>query len=381
MAKQSATSHWGPVAISAAVLAIASLGDSLLYVVLPISAAAFGVNLVWVGILLAANRIIRIFLYGGVAALGEWVGARQLGIVAANAAAVSTLMLWAFSGGPQLLVARVLWGLAFAGLSLSALAYAVKDKSRAGSSIGISRAIHQLGPVASLSVGAWLVSIVGPRDVFLLLGSVSLIAIPLAIRLPKPTTQPVRKPTKWLPRPRRFDLFFFIVGFAVDGVFAMAVALMLAKTMSAESAILAAGLILASRRLGEIVFAPPAGWLSDRFGRTIVLVIAAVTLAMGFALLAATLVYIGSALVILGRAAIAAVGPALIAEMAEDDERLHRLAVMQTWRDFGAAVGPIVAGVSAQTLDPAFVNLGLAVCVLLSLGTLIGMRSHSNIGS
>ena len=381
MAKQSTAGHWGPVALSAAVLAIASLGDSLLYVVLPISAAEFGVNLVWVGILLAANRITRIFLYGGVAALGEWVGARRLGIVAAAAAALSTLMLWAFSGGPQLLAARVLWGLAFAGLSLSALAYAVKDKSRAGSSIGISRAIHQLGPVASLSVGAWLAGIVGPREVFLVLGLVSLIAFPLAIRLPKPTEQPVRKPTKWLPRPKRFDLFFFVVGFAVDGVFAMAVGLMLAKTMSAESAILAAGLILASRRLGEIVFAPPAGWLSDRFGRALVLVIAAVVLAMGFALLGAALVYTGSALVILGRAAIAAVGPALIAELADDDDRLHRLAVMQTWRDFGAAVGPIVAGVSTELLNPTFVNLGLAVCVLLSLGTVPRTRSHQMIRS
>ena len=49
MAKQLTAGHWGPVALSAAVLAIASLGDSLLYVVLPISAAEFGVNLVWVG--------------------------------------------------------------------------------------------------------------------------------------------------------------------------------------------------------------------------------------------------------------------------------------------------------------------------------------------
>ena len=275
-------------------------------------------------------------------------------------------MLWGFSGGPQLLVARVLWGLAFAGL-------------RAGSSVGISRAIYQIGPALSLSAGAWLAGVVGPRDVFLILGAVSIIAIPLACLLPRPIEGLPRKKTRWLPSPKRFDLYFFVVGFAVDGVFAMAVALLLAKTMSAASAILVAGLILAARRLGEIIFAPVAGWISDRVGHAIVLVSATVLLAGGFALLAYPLIYVGSALVILSRATIAAAGPAAIAEIAGGDETMHRLAVMQTWRDFGAAVGPLLAGMSFEVLNLNFVNAALAACVLLSLGTLAGLRTSTSI--
>ena len=88
-ANDSAHQGWGPTSISAGVLSLASLGDVLLYVVLPVSAASFGVGLAWVGVLLAANRLTRIVLYGGVAAFGEAVGSRMLAIVSAVAAAAS----------------------------------------------------------------------------------------------------------------------------------------------------------------------------------------------------------------------------------------------------------------------------------------------------
>ena len=57
--------------LSATVLALALTGDALLYVVLPAHAADFGVDLALVGILLSANRIIRIFGYGAVVAIGD----------------------------------------------------------------------------------------------------------------------------------------------------------------------------------------------------------------------------------------------------------------------------------------------------------------------
>lgn len=377
MAQDASTANrhgWGPTSISAGVLSLASLGDVLLYVVLPVSAAAFGVSLAWVGVLLAANRMTRIVLYGGVAAFGEVVGSRRLAITAATAAAASTFILWAGDGGAALLVARVLWGLAFAGLSLAALAYAVTDRDRAGRRVGVSRAIHQMGPAFSLSAGAWMAGILGPRDVFLVLGIISLFAIPLAFTLPRDVVRADRETTKWLPKPRLIDLFFFVVGFTVDGVFAMTVALMLAKTASAETAMLAAGLILAFRRFGEILLAPVGGLLGDRYGAGLVLFLATLLLAAGFTVLATGWVYPGSALVIAARAAIAAVGPALVALRARGEGTLHRLAVMQTWRDFGAAVGPLVAGVMLETASLLLINAGLVMLVLISLPALRSPR-------
>ena len=147
---------------------------------------------------------------------GEAVGPKNLTVIGAAVAAVSTLMLGLVDGGPLLLVARILWGLAFAGLSLAVLSYAVADKSRAGSRVGVGRSIQQIGPVLALSAGAWLTGIVGPREIFLILGVISLAALPLALFLPTVKNRPERKKTIWLPRPVPLDMFFFVVGFAVD---------------------------------------------------------------------------------------------------------------------------------------------------------------------
>jgi MFS family permease len=358
---------WGPTSVSAGVMSLASLGDVLLYVVLPISAASFGVSLAWVGVLLAANRLTRIVLYGGVAAVGEVVGSRTLAIIAALAAAVSTFILWAGDGGTVLLVARILWGLAFAALSLVALAYAVADRKRAGSRVGVSRAIYQVGPAFSLSVGAWLAGVLGPRDIFLVLGVISVFAIPLAFALPKDQVRASREKTQWLPKPKLIDLFFFGVGFSVDGVFAMTVALMLAKTASPEAAMLGAGLILALRRFGEVLLAPIGGFLGDRFGSDRVLFLSTILLALGFAVLAVGWPLSGSLLVIAARAAIAALGPAVVAVRADGAGTLHRLAVMQTWRDFGAAVGPLTTGLLLEVATLGSINAALVVLTIASL--------------
>ncbi len=358
---------WGTVSISAGVLSLALLGDTLLYVVLPVNAAAFGIGLVWVGILLAANRLIRILLYGGIAAFGEAVGPKNLTVIGAAVAAVSTLMLGLVDGGPLLLVARILWGLAFAGLSLAVLSYAVADKSRAGSRVGVGRSIQQIGPVLALSAGAWLTGIVGPREIFLILGVISLAALPLALFLPTVKNRPERKKTIWLPRPVPLDMFFFVVGFAVDGVFVMTIALVLTKTASPETAVFAAGIILALRRFGEMTLSPIAGILGDRVGTGCLLLIATVLLAVGFALLAADQPYAGSAFVIVARAAIAAVGPAMVAQRAPENTTMYRLAVMQTWRDFGAAVGPLVTGALLEFTEANMLYWGLVGVVLVSL--------------
>src|SRR5262249_22274247 len=78
------------VARVALVLALALLGDALLYVVLPLHAPSFGVTFAWVGILLSANRLVRIIGYGAVANIGRRIGLRRLTIAAAVGATLST---------------------------------------------------------------------------------------------------------------------------------------------------------------------------------------------------------------------------------------------------------------------------------------------------
>ena len=75
-------------AVAAACLGLVWLGDALIYVVLPLYPAVFGIDTAMVGVLLAVNRIIRILGYGWVAALAHRLGARTL-VAAACAGAAS----------------------------------------------------------------------------------------------------------------------------------------------------------------------------------------------------------------------------------------------------------------------------------------------------
>jgi len=361
-ANQPAASGLGPTSRSAGVLSIVLMGDALLYVVLPVSAAAFGIGLVWVGILLSANRLVRILAYGAIARATQRLGVRRAAIATAFTGAASTVMFGLFDGGPVLLLARLMWGLSFAALTLICLAYAVDNRKQAGARVGLSRAIQQAGPALSLTAGAWLAGAAGPQTAFLFIGLVSFVAVPFAMTLPRETKAAEREPTPWLPRPQALDLLFFAVGFAVDGVFTMTITLILADIVSLETAILSGGAILAFRRATEAIVAPLGGLLGDRFGIGRALFTATLLSAAGMAAIAAGWVIGGAVAVIVGRAVLAAVGPAAVAQRSSPRQILHRLAAMQTWRDFGAALGPLTSGfLLAQIEIPALYGTMVAL--------------------
>lgn len=362
------------VIVSASIMALALLGDSLLYVVLPLYAGAFGIGLAWVGILLSANRLIRVALYGAVAAFGERVGPRRLTLIAAVLAAISTLLYARGNGEFALLGARITWGLAFAALNLTTLVYAVSQTGRQGRSMGLSKAIMSLGPVLSLSVGAWLVTIVGPRDIFALLAVFTAMAIPLAFLLPALEAPASRSDRAILPRPTRIDLLGFTVGFGVDGIFVMTLALLLHGVVSMESAVIAGGLMIATRRLMEIVTAPIGGVLGDRFGANRMVLLFGIALSAGMAAIASGAPMLGAGAIVVAHGALVTLQPVLVAQR-HPEGTMSRLAVFSAWRDIGAAVGPLTAGFLAESIPIETAYAPLAVATLTM--TLVACRTVS----
>src|SRR5436305_6739066 len=171
--------------LAAACLGLVWLGDALIYVVLPLYPAAFGVDLASVAILLSVNRIIRIVGYGWVSPLSRRFGANTLTAAACAAGALSTLAYGLLSGFVLLLIARLMWGGVYGVINLTNTAYAYGDGRRAGTRIGLNRAVSTLGPVLALGFGGWLVTLVGPRSVFVIYGLAGLVSIPLALSLPR----------------------------------------------------------------------------------------------------------------------------------------------------------------------------------------------------
>lgn len=337
---------WPAIMGSSSVMSLALLGDALLYAVLPVYAEEFGLTLPWVGVMLSANRFVRVFAYGAIARLTYAVGVRRVCIGAAILAALSTALYGLGHGPASMLAARILWGLTYASLVLATLTYAVEYRESAGTRVGVSHAIQRIGPIFALFGGAWLVGQVGPNTAFIVLAALTALAIPIALSLPKPTTRkasPTSGPS--LARPKPIDILFFLQGYGVDGVFAVSITLIFAREASLASAVMSGSALLAMRHFGEAIAAPLFGWVADRFGARRVFVSAAFLTMIGFVGVAAGFTVFGALVMLLFRGALASLGPAVIAQsLAKEDEAIGPLARMQAWRDLGAACGPLATG-------------------------------------
>lgn len=365
----SAPITWRTVISSSSILSLAMLGDSLIYAVLPLHAEAFGVNLVWVGVLLSANRFARVFAYGWIARLSQRIGLRRLCIAALLAAIVSTALYGLTTGPAALMVARILWGLSFAGLLLVSLGYAVHDRARVGTRLGWSRAIMHVGPIVALVAGAWLTGILGPRTVFVWLAVLTATALPLALSLPVDRAGS-EAPTsaRSLGRPTRMDLLFALQGFGVDGVFAVCITLLLAQDLPLDLAVMSGASLLAVRHVCDAVGAPLFGVFGDRLGVGRVLVLSMVFTAVGFLGIASGFTIAGALSMLFFRSALTVLGPAVVVRQTSATQPvIGDLARMHAWRDVGAAVGPLATGVLLTVTTPEFLHGAMGVFVLLGM--------------
>jgi MFS family permease len=362
---------------AAAVLGLVWFGDALIYVVLPLHAAAFGIGLGLVGVVLSLNRIVRIVGYGWVTFLHRRLGLRVLTASAALGAALSTVGYGLALGLVPLLLARLVWGFAYGVLNVTTTAYAIGDGQGTGRRVGLNRSVSTVGPALALSAGAWLAIVLGPRVVFLVLGAVGLVAVPLALTLPREvaaasqTGRPAT--TRW--RPSTLNVLFFTVS-AVDGAFAMTLSLLLAGSLAVGSAMLAAGLLLALQRVAVVVLSLVAGPLIDRLGATRLLTPCVVIVIAGLLGLALDVVYPAAAAIIVARAFLSNVGPVL-ATRERSGSTVERLAAFATWVDSGLAVGPLVGGFVVARLGLPMLYEALAVFIAgaLVLHRLAGERA------
>jgi len=330
------------MALPGLVIAFGMIGDTLLYAVLPLYHQQFGLSLAMVGVLLSLNRWIRLVANSGVAALGERVGPHALMIAAAIGAAVSTALYGLVENSAVQIAARVLWGISYAALNLATLAYAVSDRANAGKRVGTSRATIGLVQAMSLVGGAWIVLNVGPRSVFVIYGGLTLVALGAALLLPRLPPEPVSHKGFRLPIPHRLEFWGFVMGFAGDGVFLLTLAFLLKDSITSVAAVMATALLLALRWLVEITTGPLGGWIGDRFGARQVAIGNGVLLVGGFVLIACGLEVTGALLVVMTRGMFNTLIPVLVIERGKGGV-LSSQASYSTWRDFGAAVGPLTA--------------------------------------
>ena len=152
-----------PVLLVGSVMSLALLGDSLLYVALPAHAAELSLPLWSVGVLLGANRIVRLVTNGLAARLFSRVGGRGPMVAASIGSVVTTATYGLLPTFRPLLLARLGWGACFSTLRLGAFTatLAASQPSTRGRLVGLYQSISRVGPVGSLLVGGLLVETLG----------------------------------------------------------------------------------------------------------------------------------------------------------------------------------------------------------------------------
>jgi MFS family permease len=346
---------------AALTLALTLPGDTLLYLLLPLYAASFGVTLPEAGALLAANRLVRIVGYGWVARFYADRGPRAACLLAAFGAVLSTLMYATLSGVWLLLIGRLMWGISFAAMNIANQAMPTAVIEGAALRAGRARAIIAIGPTVGLLGGAVLALYFGPRSVFLVLTLIACLAPWFASRIPQ-QHEPValRGPRFELPGP--ISVWAFSQGFTLDGLFMFGLGL-LAATSYQKGAVLAAGFAMSLRYATEVVFSTVGGSLAERFGARRVLVIMSLMTAFALALLAGSGPWLWSGVVttIVLRALTQPLAAPLVAEAYPGAARIPALARQATWRDIGAGTGPLAAGFLFPVAPAAAIYGGAAV--------------------
>ena len=329
---------------AALTLAFAQPGDTLLYLLLPLHHETFGVSLAEAGLLLAANRLVRIAGYGWIARLYGEHGARASCLLAALAALLATIGYTIGSGLWVLLVARLLWGLAFAAMNVATQALATAEPTGAARRSGTMRSIIAAGPVSGLVAGAIVAQFAGPRAAFLLLALAALLAFPFAARLPRGGEgRPERLPRPRFGVPSRLDTWSFVQGMTLDGLFVLGISVLAAAALPGYAA-LAAGAALALRYIAEILLAPLGGGLAERYGARRVLTVLSVATALGLGMIGAGALWVGAVLVVVLRGLIQPIAAPVVALENPGRNRVPALARLATWRDLGAGAGPLLAG-------------------------------------
>jgi MFS family permease len=363
-----------PVFYISTALALTTLGDSLLYAILPSYYSHLGLIPFQVGILLSVNRWIRLatnhmaeFCYRRHPSDLWLIAAFFMGSVVTAMYGIAHLFI-------TFLVARILWGISYSFIRQAGIMTAIKSGSEAhlGERMGYYRGINAMWRTSGVLLGGLSHDLFGFALTLITVSIISLFSLPLGAlsqkglrRLEKPLANDV--PGKGDP-----TVIFcgFIVGLVGAGMIISTLGLILKEhvgesfTMAGYSmgVVTLTGIILGLRWFIDGVANPILGVIADRIGRersiALMFLVGGVSLIIAAVdpkpTLLAVLVLIfftcGNTLYTLLSAQVGQNGPRSVASFA-------------TAMDLGMSIGPLIAWGIAQ--------LGLATHNIFTVGGII----------
>ncbi|AND42886.1 MAG: MFS transporter [Bacillota bacterium] len=174
-----------PIIIVALVTALSLLGDSMLYIALPIYWETAGIESIWqVGVLLSINRFIRLPFNPLVGWMYKRISLKTGLIIAVLLGGFTTIGYGVFEGFIAWVILRAVWGIAWSffrigGLSVVAL---YSDNNKRGSSMGLYNGLYRTGSLVGMLIGGLLVPIIGLSTVSVGFGILTLLGLPLILK-------------------------------------------------------------------------------------------------------------------------------------------------------------------------------------------------------
>ena len=349
------------------------MGDAALYAVLPTNVTAAGVSLASVGILLSANRFIRLALNGPAGLLYDRWPRRRLFVPALFLGALSTALYALTRGFWPLLVGRLLWGTAWTGIWVggNTIILDVTDDTNRGRWVGLYQTAFFLGSLSGSLFGGLFTDWLGYHAA-MGIGAVLTGCGALTALLFLPETRNLRHataiealevddPVPTAPKPvRRTELASAMALLGINrlvlaGILNATLGLFLLERLGdpvqidglAVGVATLTGALLALRSLIAMTASPVAGRLSDHTGnRWQVVAWGLLPGILGFVLLALAPSFIalfGLPLVAIASGTGQSLSTTMVGDLGEAARHSRRLGWLFTIGDLTSAIGPLLA--------------------------------------
>ena len=380
------------VIVISLITAACLIGDSMLYIVLPICFAQAGLSSLWeVGIILSANRLVRLPLNPVVGWLYRHMSDRT-GIFVATVLATVTTFSYAFADGfAEWLFLRCLWGVSWTLLRLGGF-YCILNVSSdddRGYFMGLYNGLYRLGSLAGMLLGGIFADWLGFSLTCIVFGACTAVTIVLGlIFVPRGNggvpagVRTEGRSLSWLWKDNAV-LWVMATGLVVALIYQGLYAATLSELIRihfGSSIALFGGIAVGAATLGGILQAVRWGWepwlapgigvLSDRrFGRRSMMVASLGVGVVVFGLVALSLPLPLWLIVLLGIQLTGTSLTTIADSVASDTASVRGGRVFMMWYSFsvdlGAALGPILAYLINDMWGMDAAYAGTAVLLLI----------------
>jgi len=356
------------------------VGFGVVVPVLPVYVRSFGVGYLELGAVVSAFALMRFLTSPFCGRFIDWWGERTTLAIGIGIVAVSSGLVGIAQDYPQLLLLRGAGGVGSAMFTVSAMTLLLGSTSPGirGRAIGFYQGGFLIGGMAGPAIGGLLATISLTAPFFFYAGTLAVAGL-IGLFLLRPATRTLpgsgpaaeRIPFRTVlrdPRYRAACLANFSQGWTSFGVRGALVPVLVVEVLRGPSSW--TGLAFAAAAVAQTLALAPAGRFVDMVGRRPAIIgafaLAAVTImAVPFAgniwLLTGLLCLYGVAAAFMGTAPAAAVGDAAGASGGRP------VAVFSMFSDFGAILGPLAAGVLADTVSyPAAFAVGAVLFLATS---------------